>query len=295
LGIASRKAGTEIECPKCGFSQTVPSEEATAAAKAMSEFMKPAHAVEDDLTGAITLEAADDGPEGPTVEGEPPSAEPEQPPDAPSPAPVEPIPPGMILYRRSTLYVHGLLFVLLAGGAFAGGYFVGRGDATVRLEETRQEKEANERVLLEGKLYYNTGAGEMAGDSGAVIIALPAEKHPQTTLSIQGLRPRDPLPAEDDKCVQAIEDLGGGCARAGDSGAFALVLPEEGAYWLLLVSHQTTRNEETFVDELELKEIRRYFHLAEDLIGRYKHRWTLEDVRLGFPPIDHNFGRDGEQ
>jgi len=35
LGIASRKAGAEIDCPKCGLSQVVPSEEAAAAALAM--------------------------------------------------------------------------------------------------------------------------------------------------------------------------------------------------------------------------------------------------------------------
>jgi len=40
LGIASRKAGAEIQCPKCAFSQIVPSEEAAAAALAMDQFAR---------------------------------------------------------------------------------------------------------------------------------------------------------------------------------------------------------------------------------------------------------------
>jgi hypothetical protein len=45
------------------------------------------------------------------------------------------MPSGTILYRRRTLYIHGLLFLLLAVGAFAAGYFVGKGDAMRQFQE----------------------------------------------------------------------------------------------------------------------------------------------------------------
>ena len=44
LSIATRKSGTEIECPKCGLPQQVPSEEAAQAAMAMLQGTQAAEA-----------------------------------------------------------------------------------------------------------------------------------------------------------------------------------------------------------------------------------------------------------
>lgn len=222
-------------------------------------------------------------------------------PTPPVPAPPRPsaawepdrtIPSGMILYRRKTLYIHGLLILLVATGAFAAGYFVGRGDT--RDLQAERRKAAKEAVLLEGKLYYNTG-GAVAGDTGAVMFALPAEEAPRSTLSIEGIRPNDPPPSQANKSIRMIEDLGGVCQRADDSGAYTVVLPEEGNYWVLLISRQTKRPAETEIDELDLSQMRKYFYRAAALIGPYKYNWTLHEFTAGAPPLDHNFGRDGEE
>ena len=203
------------------------------------------------------------------------------------------VPSGMILYPRRTIYIQGLLLLLLAAVAFAGGYLIGRGGPRSERKISR-EKVNRERVLVEGRLSYETGDGRVAADSGAVIVALPGERLPERTLSIDGLRPRDPAATQDSESVRAIDDLGGVYARADDSGAFRVVLPEEGRYRVLLISRRTTRDGETNIDELELSEIRKYFHRAGDLIGRYKYDWDFKEIKAGCRPIEHNFGRDGE-
>jgi len=180
----------------------------------------------------------------------------------------------------------------MAAGAFAAGYFIGRGD-TRDLQANRQ-KATGETVLLEGKLYYDTG-GAVASDTGAVMFALPADQVPRSTLSIEGIRPNDPPPSQANKSIRMIEDLGGACQRADDSGAYTVVLPKEGSYWVLLISRQTTRPAETPIDELDLSELRKYFYRAAALIGPYKYYWILHDFNTGAPPLDHNFGRDGEE
>ncbi len=58
LAIATRKAGTDIECPKCGISQLVPSEEAALAASAMDQLVKSQPVVDD----AADLTVYDDEP-----------------------------------------------------------------------------------------------------------------------------------------------------------------------------------------------------------------------------------------
>ncbi|HUT90415.1 MAG TPA: hypothetical protein VMY37_13015 [Thermoguttaceae bacterium] len=296
LAIASRKAGARIDCPECGFGQTVPTEEA-AAAGAMAESAlarktadAPPIATEYDDESSV-LDASG-YPGSRRVIPIPPPAP--GPPQAPAAQAARPMPPGTILYRRRTLYLHGLLFLLLAVGAFVAGYFVGRGDVTLPLPGARPEPAA-ERVLVEGKLYYDAEPGKVAPDVGAVILALPAERLPEATLPIQGLRPVDPPPSPESESVREIENLGGAYERADDSGTFRIVLPEPGQYRVLLISRQTGRAPETDVDELDLSQISRYFHHAADLVGPYKYRWTLEEINADGASIQRNFGRDGEK
>ena len=295
LAIASRKAGTRIDCPECGFGQTVPTEEAGAAvamaesAQARQTADAPPSAAEYDDESSV-LETSGHPGSRRVIPIPPPAPGPAQ---APAGRAARPMPAGTILYRRRTLYIHGLLFLLLAFGAFAAGYFVGRGDVALPLPGFPPEPAA-ERVLVEGKLYYDAEPGKVAPDVGAVILALPAEQLPEATLPIQGLRPVDPPPSPESENVRQIENLGGAYERADDSGTFRIVLPKPGQYRVLLISRQTRRDPETDVDELDLSQISRYFYRAGDLVGPYKYRWTLEEINAGGPSIRHNFGRDGE-
>ncbi len=297
LGIASRKVGTEIECPKCGVSQIVPSEEAAAASMTMSRFAQSSQVAEEpsDLVVYDDEPAAIESPR--RRKREPPDPPRTPSPDQPAvqgpPLPGQPVPQEMILFSRRTVYVQAILFLVVAATGFGAGYFIGRGDASFEMQVAYEEAN-RERVLIEGKLIYDPGTAKIAGDENAVIIALPDGKYPEERFSITGIRPQDPPPRESNKTIRMLVKLGGVYCRADASGAFSMVVPQQGKYHLLLISRHAGRPKGAEIDEADLREMEEYFRLAEHLVSRYKYRWTLEEVNVGTGPIDHNFGRDGE-
>ena len=313
LGIASRKAGSEIQCPKCGISQVVPTEEAATAAMAMSQFAKTA-LVADNPAELVVYEDEPSAIEMPrTRRGDPPAAAPataSKTPSAPaaaeqagteSPPPADVaipagqgVPQGMILFQRRTYYVQGVLFLLLAVAAFGSGYFIGRGDATVKLENELEEA-SRVRVPIEGKLFYFPGTGQVAGDFGAVVIALPEGRFPEKPLPIDGIRPQDPPPDEGQRTVRLIRELGGAYARADADGNFLTEAPDQGKYRLLIISNHAARPQGVEVDEVDLVEMEKYFALADHLINRFKYRWELREINIGTNPIEVDFGRDGQK
>lgn len=296
LGIASRKAGSEIQCPKCGWSQIVPNQEAASAAMAMDQYAENHQAVEN----TSSLMVYDDQPAA--IET-PQAAHLQQPAPSTPTSPTtglpttqgqlelgKPVPRGMILYPRRTLYVQGLLLLILFAVGFGLGYFIGRGGAE---NKGQKGQAAKERILIEGKLVYDPGTGRLAGDQNAVIIALPSGKSPEKKISYQGIRPRDAY-TESHQSVQMIRKLGGEYARADASGDFSMVVPDRGKYHLLIVSNHAARPEGTDADEADLVEMQRYFSAAGPLVSRYKYSWTLREIN-NHVRIDHNFGRDGQE
>ncbi len=280
LGIASRKAGSEIQCPKCRITQIVPSEEAALATTAMNRSARPQETVEanSDLVVYDDEPAAIETPWQRSVE------------QVTSP----PVPRRMILYPRRTLYVQGLLFVILAVVAFGSGYFIGRGDANYQ-EQIRQEEAAKELVWVEGQLVYKPGTGRLVGDENAVIIALREGKLPEKKMKIDGIRPRDP-PLENHSTIRTIrEKLDGAYVRADASGVFAMAVPDQGKYWLLIISAHAERPKQDDIDEVDLAEMDKYFTLPDHLIGRYEYRWGLKEINIGFSPIEIDFSRRGQE
>jgi len=326
LGIASRKAGAEIQCPKCGYSQIVPSEEAAAAALAMDQFSRNPVVAEsasdlvvyDDEPAAIEAPrprrqtaparekapgaagsaapgaapasaAAASGAERPAAEAAPAGEGRET--AEPHPVAGDPVPRGMILFPRQTFYVQGVLFVVLAAVTFAAGYFMGRGDA--RFEQQRvQEELAKERVLVEGTLVYHPGPNQVAPDERAVVMALPVDKLPEKKLTFQGIRPSDREPPQSHPTVRQIAELGGAYARADDQGSFDMVVPDKGAYRVLVISAHAARPKDDNIDEPDLEELGKRFSQPELLIGRFKYRFTKEEINSGFNPIELDFGAD---
>jgi len=293
LGIAGRKAGSEVQCPRCGYSQRVPTEEAAQAAWALQAVAPPGNSPEN----ATEVVVFDNEPEAtaapsPTEKGQRTTA-----PSEPAlqtnafPPLVEhagrAFPGDMILLPRKSIYRQAALLAALTAACFIAGYFIGRGDAIVAKQRAQAEKD---RVMVDGKILYHPVPGEIAGDQDAVIIALPVKKHPKKPLSTYGLRPQDPAPSPRHKTRQQIAELGGAYARADAQGAFALILPRPGPYYLLVISRKVVRPSGSVIDELDLVEMNTYFQHVEQWIRRYAYRWSRIDVQQGFAPIGINFG-----
>jgi hypothetical protein len=197
----------------------------------------------------------------------------------------------MILFPRRTYYLQAVLFLVVAVLAFGSGYLIGRGDGSYD-KQVEQERAVRQKVLVQGRLLFDPGTGQPSGDENAVVMALPQGEYPKQLLSIQGVRPQDPPPGQEHPTVRSIVELGGDYARANASGGFDLVVPAEGKYWLLLISAHAARATNEPVGEADLAEIDRYFQLGEHLLNRYKYRWRLEEIRVGFNPIEIDFGQD---
>ena len=285
LGISSRKAGSQIDCPTCGAAQTVPSEDTANAAITMSESARAWEAAE--LASAVVIYDEEPANRQPAVPSESPG--PTQPPSSRI-APERPIPEGMILYPRRTLYVNGILFLVVGVVGFAAGYLMGRGDASEDLVRAREEA-SKQRVPVEGRLVYDSGTGKIAADAGAVVMVLPAGEFPEKRISTQGLRPQDPPPDDSQKSVRTITALGGVYGRADDTGAFSFVVPEQGNYRLLLISRHARRAPQSVIEEVDLDEMQKYFRGAARLVGRWKYRWSAEQFHTP-TEIQYNFGAD---
>jgi len=315
LSIASRKVGTVIECPICAAIQVVPDEETAQAALEQAALLQPPPEEPADLAGEDDrlmvlddlAELAGSGPPLtppslappsqatavlPPAETPPPNA---SPPASPSEAP----PPDgseWILFRRQTIYLQGVMFVLVAVVAFTLGLVIGRFStyvATVRHSVVAGGE--SEQVFVEGRLVYDPGKGTLVGDAEAVILILPDGKTPAEPLPIRGLRPQDPAPSESHRELRSLQEFGGIYLRANAEGSFHAVLPQAGKYRLLLISRHASRPEDDPIDEVDRDEIGKYFRRGADLIGRSKYRWTQETFRPGAAPVRHGFGLDGQE
>lgn len=295
LGIASRKAGSEVNCPKCGFPQEVPTEEAAAATLALSRAVAvprgepdPAELVVYDEYPVAVETAPNRSPVGRGDNGSSGSSAWSASGDA-APAEHVPLPEDMILFPRRTFYIHAVLFVLVAVGGFASGFFIGRG-AGVEHRQLAEDEAAREQMLIEGRVFYDPGSGQPAPDEQAVALALPESPLPQQRLSIQGIRPQDPQPPEDHPTLRAIRQLGGDYGRVSAEGRFQLVVPAEGRYYVLVISAHADRPADVPIDEADQQQIERYFQLGEPLVASSQYRWKLERIDSGFSPIQIEFG-----
>jgi len=303
--------GAAISCPACGQKQTVPADSAPP---------EP-----DGQLASNTL--TDDNPEQPPADAPPmeahtpptppplpsaseaidvttgpilPPAEPPQPPPTSTPIREVAIPARQT--SASLVFFQGLLFAAGVIGAFLAGYYFGRQDgataapaastATISPEQS-EDGFSDEKVLLDGRLLWMPRFGEVAGDRGAVMLLLPESRVPSQALPIAGLQPTDEPAPVASASAKAIAAAGGVFARAAVDGTTLTVLDREGRYYLLLVSHHVPRPEQQPIRAPDLMQMKQYFADPEGLIGDRKYVWRSEEIRVGAPPIEHDFGLTG--
>ena len=290
LGIASRKAGSDIQCPKCGISQIVPNEAAAAAALAMDQFAK-AHAPAEAPGSVVVYEDEPSAIETPRPRREPKQTTPAAAVAVPSPPPTaaepgRPVPRGMILFPRRTFYIQGLLFLIVAAVFFGSGYLMGLGDATYKKQQEAEQAE-EELIPIQGTVHYKSAGGQPAPDEDAVVIALLENEFPDPKIPIQDIRPRAAPPAEDHRDLRAIGKLGGAYARVDAEGNFYMVVPKSGTYRVLIISSHADRPADA--DEIDLAEMAEYFTMPDQLVGRDDYFWSEHEVNIGSNPIEIEF------
>lgn len=307
LSIGWRKAGTEIQCPKCGRSQVVPSEEEAAAAlaaeaAARSQSSSPAPAgififdeepEEETLSGpgsGISSPSASSGvagfgfasaaaPEGRSLAGG-------------LSVPLGRPPKEVIWISHRTVYLQALLIFGVGLGGFVLGYWLGWADSPAR-SVPPPPAEPPGPILLEGRLFYRPEPLQVRPEEGAVVIFLPADRTPEERFVTIGLRPQDPPPGPNNPTVQAIVRFGGAYTRTDREGNFLVQLPTPGDYSILLISRHARRTDAA-VPEPILTEMKRYFPEPRNLIEQAKFHWTVLTVRENMPPIEYDFDREAE-
>jgi hypothetical protein len=274
LRIASRKAGKEVECPKCHETIVVP--------------------------------AGDAEPAPPPAPAEPPVSEEDYPPEEmplsefvvydddvewvyESDEDESNVAPGRVdLDRvsvpRSVLYAQGILLGVVGLTAFALGVLVGGGRSP-----TPDQRLATLHTVF-GQLQYKSEGDRLRPDADSTILILPAEHRPgpNERASIEGLRPQDPRPNETNSALRAIQAMGGSYARSDDQGRYQVRVSEPGTYFVLFVSANAYRENDEELDKTDLAQIGRYVLPATDLLGDHAYHW--ESVAINRDRmIDHQF------
>ena len=277
LAIASRKGGTEIDCPKCGQRQAVPAADPGALAT-------PGNALED-VDVAQMLGQPDPGSVRPPPA--PPRVDRLAPPPHAGPMPAPPaLPPGMVLVRRRMIHLQAAFFFALTAAMFGLGYWLGsqRAPTPTAAPAADAEAPAIEPSLVEGLVVYEDEAGKLLGDVGGVVLALPEGRPPKEPLVLAGMEPNPapvdptkPQSPERQKVVDQVGALGGACARVEAKGSFSLVL-RPGNYRILFVSAHARRPKGDDINEADLAEMRRYLDAPEKLIGAWKYSWGVHAI-----------------
>ncbi|HPP52986.1 MAG TPA: hypothetical protein PK777_08560 [Thermoguttaceae bacterium] len=301
LSIGRRKAGAEIQCPKCGRSQVVPNQEEAAAALAAETAH---HSSEPSSPAPSGIFIFDEEPEEENWSSSPipsrwnfssggqtaPSATAESQvfSGLASEGSAFPSPSQEVIWiSRRTLYLQALLIFVVGAVGFVLGYWLGWADSPAVPQLAGEQPAAP--LVVEGRLFYRPEPLQVAADEGAIAIFLPADRTPEQRFVTFGIRPQDPF---DDAhpTVRAIQHFGGAYTRTDAEGNFLVQLPKEGSYYVLFISRHARRPDASIPDPL-LQEMKAYFTEPRNLIEKAKFHWTRQTVRFPMPSMEHDFDR----
>jgi hypothetical protein len=173
---------------------------------------------------------------------------------------------------RRVLYLQGILLGVVALVSFVLGMLMS--------DRPPPEQAANAQpCVLSGQVTY--GEEQSRPDDGSVIIVLPVDRRPaaDARVSIEGLRPGDPLPADSNISMRTIRSLGGDYVRTNEQGQYRLRLPENGRYHVLIISHRSARPSSDQMEMSDVAQIGRYFASVTDLISDRKYQWRTLAIR----------------
>ena len=254
LSVATRKAGSEVTCPRCEYALVVPTSDDVKRSDSATHGS-------DDEEEIYSEFAVFDRDEIELVYDEqftPPTG-------------------GVIEHRvaipRLILYLQGVLIGVVAIISFFFGYALGRNNAPA----TAQNELGMARPCqLSGVVQFSSGDREVS-EVGAVVIILPQNSRPgmNEKIPVADLRPDENTPHRNHPALQSIRELGGDYTRTDANGSFQLMVPKTGRYYVLILSARSRQQE---LSRDDIAQIGRYFIPATDLLGSNRYRWKAELV-----------------
>ncbi len=200
-----------------------------------------------------------------------------------------------VLVRRAALSWYYFVLVGCTLGGLAIGWLAASSFQQPKAVDAAVKSASNERVLLSGEIRYVDGGGMGHPDAGAVVVALPAERLPDSLVPIEGLRPWDRDSAQRQRNLEKLMQHGGAWTTVDEGGQFSVVLPNAGEYWVLVISknlarpRSLTEQPNRGIGELDLAQLSRYFERPADLIGPQEYYWSLQRVDVSGGQIHHVF------
>jgi len=298
LGIARRKAGAVISCPRCSYPATVPAEE--------GEPARPAA-----VGRSLGRPAFERGDFDRWIGGRPPGSSGgatmlANPPTTSLPD-ISESHTGLLethrdrLQRASTAPVIDVRLaaaIILGLGllTFGGGFYLGRntaltratsptvpnGDAAKAAPGNRESSPAaDSKFVLTGVVEYRSGVGRPVPDAGARILAFPTnqQQKPLKKLTSGGLKPGDEK-GTDQLGLEGLTKLGGVATTADDKGHYSLPLPKEGAYWVLVLSKNVSRPGPLTL-QVEEQKLHTYFADVPSLLGDKEFTLVIRRAMVG--------------
>lgn len=291
LGIARRKSGTDVDCPRCMKSVLVPQTDEPDKGDPPGAPVIPVFESED-FDRLIAKQGEKDSTVGARLAAPP----------KPAPAKiVEPPPirkPPTLAAPRSVdatkdklMYVgappvllgpvgHAMLIVFILLATFMMGLVVGRyvfPAATPHSQNAANKKGENgekaakpvrpaeDRPKFLGLVRYRE-AGDEKGDGHCAVLALPTNVEVNQKISVLGLRPEDRI-LENRPGLRQLNDYGGAMAFANANGQFEVDVERPGAYTILIISRHARRDMAQQLPKDEKAILNKYFDDVDNLLG----------------------------
>jgi hypothetical protein len=183
----------------------------------------------------------------------------------------------LVSISRRVLYAQAVVIAMVAAIFFMAGYVLGPGRAEKKEERVERKERFGKTVDIPGTITFGNAAGSPTIDPGAVVILLPKGGALADRLASEGLRPADPMPADDMPTVAAIKYLGGAYLRADERGEIDLAV-NSGRYYVLVISKGAARQAGRKITTQDAEEMRQVFADPDTLIGDRRYDWRLRKL-----------------
>jgi hypothetical protein len=296
MGIARRKAGSLVDCPKCHREIRVP------------ETDQPEPPAKSDLLEHSSFERWLEPPAGKaglgrrTVEKsvEPPSSDvpwtsAEPPPARISPSKILGDIPWLQGWTAAALIATAFLLGLLAGRYLFPSRTKPASASTHRpttavaevVPAVAEEPAADPKaIIVRGRVLYQKDGKKLPDDGGSVLV-IPSDQKPAEKLPALGLRPEDHA-LRHQPGVEQLRRLGGLFDHLDVEGRFSVTLPRQAEYYVLILSKNVDRSARQAIFPDELSILQKYFADVPELIGNREFLLVAPKTAPGRPAsIEH--------